>query len=39
MQAKSGRRFALVAMLNDKDAHRGLGEEVQTALLRYLNDL
>ncbi|HNP34550.1 MAG TPA: D-alanyl-D-alanine carboxypeptidase/D-alanyl-D-alanine-endopeptidase [Woeseiaceae bacterium] len=39
LQARSGRRFAVTVLLNYKDAHRGPGEEVQTALLRYLNDL
>lgn len=38
MQSQSGRRFAVVAMLNHTDVHRGPGEEVQTALLRYLYD-
>jgi D-alanyl-D-alanine carboxypeptidase/D-alanyl-D-alanine-endopeptidase (penicillin-binding protein 4) len=38
MQSKSGQRFSVVALLNHKDAHRGPGEELQTALLRYLND-
>lgn len=36
MQARSGRRFAVVALHNYTDIHRGPGEEVQTALLRYL---
>jgi D-alanyl-D-alanine carboxypeptidase/D-alanyl-D-alanine-endopeptidase (penicillin-binding protein 4) len=36
LQAKSGRRFALVAMQNYEDIHRGPGEEVQEAILRWL---
>ena len=36
MQSRSGRRFAVVAMQNYEDIHRGPGEEVQTALLRWL---
>ncbi len=37
MQARSGRRFAIVALHNHEDIHRGPGEEVQDALLRWLN--
>ena len=36
LQAKSGRRFAVVAMQNYEDIHRGPGEEVQEAILRWL---
>lgn len=36
LQARSGRRFAVVAMQNHPDIHRGPGEEVQEALLRWL---
>jgi D-alanyl-D-alanine carboxypeptidase/D-alanyl-D-alanine-endopeptidase (penicillin-binding protein 4) len=36
MQARSGRRFAVVVLHNHEDIHRGPGEEVQTALLRWL---
>ena len=36
LQARSGRRFAVVAMQNHTDVHRGPGEEVQEALLRWL---
>ena len=39
MQSRSGRRFAVVAMQNHEDIHRGPGEEVQEALLRWLYDL
>lgn len=38
LQARSGRRFALVALQNHEDIHRGPGEEVQEALLRWLNE-
>jgi D-alanyl-D-alanine carboxypeptidase/D-alanyl-D-alanine-endopeptidase (penicillin-binding protein 4) len=38
MQARSGQRYAVVALVNHDDAHRGPGEELQTALLRYLNE-
>jgi serine-type D-Ala-D-Ala carboxypeptidase/endopeptidase (penicillin-binding protein 4) len=36
MQSRSGRRFAVVVLHNYEDIHRGPGEEVQTALLRWL---
>ena len=36
LQARSGRRFAVVALNNHKDIHRGPGEEVQEALLRWV---
>lgn len=36
MQARSGRRYAVVVMQEHEDIHRGPGEEVQTALLRWL---
>jgi serine-type D-Ala-D-Ala carboxypeptidase/endopeptidase (penicillin-binding protein 4) len=36
LQARSGRRFAIVAMQNYEDIHRGPGEEVQEALLRWV---
>ena len=36
LQARSGRRFAVVALHNHTDIHRGPGEEVQEALLRWL---
>lgn len=36
MQSRSGRRFSVVVLQNFKDIHRGPGEEVQTALLRWL---
>ena len=36
LQARSGRRFIVVALQNFEDIHRGPGEEVQEALLRWL---
>ncbi len=36
LQSRSGRRFAVVALQNHKNIHRGPGEEVQEALLRWL---
>ena len=36
VQSRSGRRFAVVAMQNYEDIHRGPGEEVQEALLRWV---
>lgn len=36
MQARSGRRFAVVMLHNYEDIHRGPGDEAQTALLRWL---
>lgn len=35
LQSRSGRRFAMVALQNHEDIHRGPGEEVQEALLRW----
>ena len=39
LQSRSGRRFAIVAMQNYEDIHRGPGEEVQEAILRWLYEL
>jgi D-alanyl-D-alanine carboxypeptidase/D-alanyl-D-alanine-endopeptidase (penicillin-binding protein 4) len=36
LQSQSGRRFAVVVMHNEPDIHRGYGQEVQEALLRWL---
>jgi len=36
LQARSGRRFSVVVLHNFNDIHRGPGEEVQEALLRWL---
>ena len=36
LQARSGRRFVVVALQNHADVHRGPGEELQQALLRWV---
>lgn len=36
LQARSGRRFSVVVLHNFEDIHRGPGDEVQEALLRWL---
>jgi len=36
LQSRSGRRFTVVALQNFADIHRGPGEEVQEAILRWL---
>ena len=36
MQSQSGGRYSIVALQNHTDVHRGPGEEVQAALLRWL---
>ena len=36
LQSRSGRRYAVVVLHNYRDIHRGPGDEVQTALLRWL---
>ncbi len=38
LQSKSGGRFIVVALQNHPDIHRGPGEEVQEALLRWVYD-
>ncbi len=38
MQSRSGRRFALVVLQNAEDIHRGPGDEVHIALMKWLND-
>ena len=38
LQAESGRRYVLSILHNYEDIHRGYGEEVQEALIRWLND-
>ena len=37
-QAKSGARYAVVSLHNYTDIHRGYGDEVQQALLEWLNE-
>jgi len=39
VQSESGSRYAVVAMQNYEDIHRGPGEEVQEALLRWVHGL
>ena len=36
LQSRSGARYSIVALQNHTDVHRGPGEEVQAALLRWL---
>jgi D-alanyl-D-alanine carboxypeptidase/D-alanyl-D-alanine-endopeptidase (penicillin-binding protein 4) len=36
LQSRSGGRYSIVALQNHTDVHRGPGEEVQAALLRWL---
>ncbi|MEX2122662.1 MAG: D-alanyl-D-alanine carboxypeptidase/D-alanyl-D-alanine-endopeptidase [Woeseia sp.] len=36
LQARSGERYIVVALQNFKDVHRGTGQEVQDAVLRWL---
>ena len=36
VRSRSGREFVVVAIQNDTDAHRGTGEEVQSALLKWV---
>ena len=38
LQSRSGRRFVVVVLQNYRDIHRGPGEEVQEALLRWLHE-
>ena len=38
LQANSGRRFAVVMLLNHDGVHRGPGEEAQHAMLSWLLD-
>ncbi|HET6629225.1 MAG TPA: D-alanyl-D-alanine carboxypeptidase/D-alanyl-D-alanine-endopeptidase [Woeseiaceae bacterium] len=39
LQARSGNRYIVVSLQNYPGVHRGTGDEVQTALLRWLYDL
>ena len=36
LQSRSGRHYSVVVLHNEKDVHRGTGEEVQEAVLRWL---
>jgi len=38
LQARSGRRFAVVIMQSHEDIHRGPGQEIQEALLSWVYD-
>lgn len=38
LQGRSGRRYAVVVMINHEDIHRGYGDEVQEALLHWLRE-
>ena len=38
LQSRSGRRFAIVVLHNYTDIHRGPGDEIQEALLRWLHE-
>ncbi|NKB39293.1 MAG: hypothetical protein GKR93_19350 [Gammaproteobacteria bacterium] len=35
VNARSGKRFVVVGMLNNKNAHRGPGEELMNALIEW----
>jgi serine-type D-Ala-D-Ala carboxypeptidase/endopeptidase (penicillin-binding protein 4) len=39
LQARSGTRYIVVSLHNHEGVHRGTGEEVQTALLRWLYEM
>lgn len=39
MQSKAGDRYIVVSLQNYQDVHRGPGDEVQEALLRWVNEL
>lgn len=36
MMSRAGRRYVVVIIQNDKDAHRGVGEDVQDVILRWV---
>jgi len=38
VQARSGKRYVVVAIQNDNDVHRGPGQELQDALLRWVSN-
>jgi D-alanyl-D-alanine carboxypeptidase/D-alanyl-D-alanine-endopeptidase (penicillin-binding protein 4) len=38
LQSRSGRRFAVVVLQNHDDIHRGTGDEIQEAVLRWLHE-
>ena len=39
VRSRSGHDYVVVAFQNGKDAHRGPGEEAQSALLKWVHDL
>ena len=39
VQSRSGTRYVVVAIHNDKDVHRGSGRELQNAILRWVYEL
>ena len=38
MMSRSGRRYAVVVIQNDPKAHRGVGEDLQDVILRWVFD-
>ena len=38
LHARSGKRYAVVSMINHSGVHRGIGDEVHEALLRWLSE-
>jgi len=38
MISRSGRRYVVVVIQNDRDAHRGVGEDIQDVVLRWVFD-
>jgi D-alanyl-D-alanine carboxypeptidase/D-alanyl-D-alanine-endopeptidase (penicillin-binding protein 4) len=38
VQTRGGRRYAVVVLHNDEDVHRGPGQELQDALVRWVHD-
>jgi D-alanyl-D-alanine carboxypeptidase/D-alanyl-D-alanine-endopeptidase (penicillin-binding protein 4) len=38
MVSRSGQRYVVVIIQNDKDAHRGIGEDIQDVILRWVFD-
>ena len=39
VHARSGRRYAVAVLQNFPDVHRGYGDEVQAAVLRWVQNL
>jgi len=38
MMSRSGHRYVVVVIQNDRDAHRGVGEDIQDVILRWVFD-